>query len=406
MDFLINTPLYALFARYSNYLIPYISSVPVRLLLYFLLILVLSIFQRVLSRVNRARKSNPLIDQANEQSNTNATQLKKGKHRTYLLTSIVLLLIVALISTTRITKLGGLFFQDPSTQVIAEGNFNWIELDAKNKLLYAVGHGTDQVLAYHTDRLSDPPSMSEPLYERSQSIALNSASNEIYYPTSEEIIVLGVPDLKIKERIKIPELSPGDVWIVWDEQNDQIVLSSEADENVGHPFLVVDRKTGKVVSDEPLNAWNIYLHPSKSILYLGPRNQETKYCLYDTEQNQVVSSFESGELGDRMILDENRDELLIAAPSRSRISRYDPMTFTYLGSIKANWGVRSLAIDRERDLLFAGSLVDNMLIIIDLNTGKTIRTCWVGPWIRSIALDTENRLAYVSTKYELVSIRY
>ena len=406
MDFLINTPLYSLFARYSNYLIPYISSIPVRMLLYFLLILVLFFFQQILNRVNRARNSNTPIDQATEQSSPKTNQLKKGKKRAYLLTSIVLFLIVALVSTTKMTKLGGLLFQDASTQVIAEGNFNWIELDSKNKLLYAVGHGTDQVLAYHTDRLSDPPSMSESLYERSQSIALNSVSSEIYYPANDEIIVLSVPDLKIKERIKIPELSPGDVWIVWDEQNGQIILSSEADENAGHPFLVVDRKTGKVVSDEPLNAWNIYLHPSKSILYLGPRNQEKKYCLYDTEQNQVMNSFETGELGDRMILDENRDELLIAAPSKSRISRYDPMTFAYLGSIKANWGVRSLAIDRERDLLFAGSLVNNMLIIIDLNTDKTIRTCWVGPWIRSIVLDTENRLAYVSTKYELVSIRY
>ena len=107
-----------------------------------------------------------------------------------------------------------------------------------------------------------------------------------------------------------------------------------------------------------------------------------------------------------MILDENRNELLISNPSKGTISRYDPLTFEYLGAISANWGVRSLAIDKEHNLLFAGSLVDNTLVIIDQTTNQTIRRCWVGPWVRSIVLDTENRLAYVSTRYELLCVQY
>jgi len=399
--------LYSWFANFSNYLIPYASTLLVRALVYIVFMLLLTALFLVFRKMSQSKRNHLLLNQAAENNPERKTDRSK-KHviRNYILASIVLLLVVLLIGTTRMTNFGKLLFQDNSTQTIVKGNFNWIELDSENRLLYVVGHGTNQIMAFHTDHLNDPPFLSEPVDEKAQSIAFNKLSNEIYYPTKTEIIIFSVPDLRIKGKIEIPPLSPGDVWILWDERNEQIILSSEADENTDHCFLVVDRKTGDVVSDMPLNAWNVYLHPDQSILYVGPRFSEKLYYMYDTTTHKVGDGFETGELGDRMILDRNRNELLIAAPSKSRISRYDPMTFEYLGSMQANWGVRSLAIDQERNLLFAGSLVDNMVIMIDLDTFKTVRRCWVGPWIRSIVLDTENCLAYVSTKYDLVRIAY
>lgn len=407
IDFSMNMDLFSLVVNFSNFIIPYVSSIPIRAIVFLISALILFLLKLLFSKLMRVKKADPLVETAAPSGEAMKPRfLKKWKNRSFIFAIFALFLIVSLIGTTKMIRLGAFLFQDESTLVITKGNFNWIELDSENKLLYVVGHGTNRILAYHTDQLSDPPATSEPMNQRAQSIAINHLADEIYYPTRNEIIVLGISDLKIKEKIQIPQLSPGDVWIVWDEKNSQIILSSEADENKDHPFLIVDRETGKVISDEPLNAWNIYLHPNENILYLGPRFQEKKYYLFDTSKHQIVDAFESGELGDRMILDENRNELLIAAPSKSRISRYNPTTFEYLGSIQANWGVRSLAIDREHDLLFAGSLVDNTLIMIDLNTYKTIRKYWVGPWIRTIVLDTDNRLAYLSTKYALVRINY
>lgn len=407
MDFLMNTALFAWVLSHSNFFISYASSVPVRVLLFAAAVLVLLVSKHVYHRFSGANKARLAVDPSEDDRATQKpTPSRKIENRVFFLVTAVVLLIVLAIGRPAITKLGAALFQDQQTKVITAGNFNWIELDAKNHLLYAVGHDADQVLAFQTDDLSAPPVESESLGHLAQSFAFNALANEIYFPTSSEIIVLDVPTLKIKDRIEIPQLSPGDVWIVWDKQNDQMILSSEADVNSASSFLVVDRKTGEVVSNEPLNAWNIYLHPDQPILYLGPRFHEYAYYLYNTAKHQIIDTFETGELGDRMILDENRNELLISNPSKGKISRYDPLTFEYLSAIQANWGVRSLAIDSAQNLLFAGSLVDNTLIIIDQTTGKTIRRCWVGPWVRSIVLDTDNRLAYVSTRYELLCIQY
>ena len=407
MDFLMNTPLFAWMLSHSNFFISYACTIPVRVLVFVAAVLVLFITRLIYHRVKKAKKS-PSTDQSSDDNSSaqKATRAKKVENRLFLAAIAVVMVVVLAIGRPAMNQLGAALLQDQKTQVVTQGNFNWMELDAKNHLLYAVGHGADQVLAFHTDDLSAPPEESDSLGALSQSFAFNPSANEIYFPTSSEIIVLDVPSLQIKDRIEIPQLSPGDVWMVWDRQNDQLILSSEADVNSANSFLVVDRASGKVVSNEPLNAWNIYLHPSKPILYLGPRFHEYEYYLYDTVKHQIISTFETGELGDRMILDENRNELLISNPSKGTISRYDPLTFEYLGAIRANWGVRSLAIDQAHNLLFAGSLIDNTLVIIDQTNNETIRRCWVGPWVRSIVLDTDNRLAYVSTRYELLCIQY
>lgn len=407
MDFLMNTALFAWMLSHSNFFISYACSIPVRVLIFAVVVLVLLIARLVYHRVKKSKKLQP-ADVLSEDSSSaqKATHARKVENRVFWIVLAVVAIVVVAIGRPAITKLGAALFQDQKTKVVTHGNFNWMELDTKNHLLYAVGHDADQVFAFHTNDLSAPPEESESLGKLSQSFAFNAVANEIYFPTSSAIIVLDVPSLNVKDQIEIPELSPGDVWMVYDKQNDQIILSSEADVNSANSFLVVDRKTGNVVSNDPLNAWNIYLHPSLPILYLGPRFHEYDYYLYDTIKHQTIQTFETGELGDRMILDENRNELLISNPSKGTISRYDPLTFENLGAISANWGVRSLAIDKEHDLLFAGSLIDNTLVIIDQTTNQTIRRCWVGPWVRSIVLDVENRLAYVSTRYELLCIQY
>ena len=407
MDFLMNTSLFAWMLSHSNFFISYACTIPVRVLIFAVAVLILLVTKLVYHRVKKSKKLQTAdVSPEDSSSAQKASRARKVENRVFWIVLAVVAIVVVAIGRPAITKLGAALFQDQKTQVVTEGNFNWMELDAKNHLLYAVGHDADQVLAFHTDDLSAPPEESESLGTLSQSFAFNPSANEIYFPTSSEIIVLDVPALRIKDRIEIPELSPGDVWMVWDKQNDQLILSSEADVNSANSFLVIDRASGKVVSDEPLNAWNIYLHPNQPILYLGPRFHEYEYYLYDTVAHKIIQTFKTGELGDRMILDENRNELLISNPSKGTISRYDPLTFEYLGAISANWGVRSLAIDKEHNLLFAGSLVDNTLVIIDQTTNQTIRRCWVGPWVRSIVLDTENRLAYVSTRYELLCVQY
>lgn len=392
---------------HADFTFPYASSVPVRALIFLLATLCFFVIVHFIEKWSRKKKNAHREEQTTD--DTLQAKSRRPKKRNTLLRVLAVLVIflsVASIRTTYITKFGKYLFYDKSTQVIVKGDYNWIELDPKNKLLYVAGHSTDQVLAYDTTNLSNPAKLSESTNVNAQSFALNLSANEMYYPTADEIIVFNIPDLTIKERIPIPHLARGDVWIVWDQQNGQIILSSEADEDSGSPFLIVDRESGNVVYDEPLNAWNIYLNPSQAILYMGSSFRDDRYYLLDTDSHEVVNSVETGEFGNRMVLDVSHDELLIATPFKSKIIRYDPLTLENKGSINGNIGVRSVAIDQKNGLLFAGSIVDNTLRIMDLNTYKVLRTYWVGPWVRSIVPDSENRLAYISTRYDVICIAY
>lgn len=44
--------------------------------------------------------------------------------------------------------------------------------------------------------------------------------------------------------------------------------------------------------------------------------------------------------------------------------------------------------------------------MIDLNTDKPIASFYLGPWIRTIALDVEQGIAYVSTVRNLFKVKY
>jgi hypothetical protein len=94
---------------------------------------------------------------------------------------------------------------------------------------------------------------------------------------------------------------------------------------------------------------------------MGSSFRDDRYYLLDTVSHEVVNSVETGEFGNRMVLDVSHDELLIATPFKSKIIRYDPLTLENKGSINGNIGVRSVAIDRKTACCSAGSIVDKTL---------------------------------------------
>jgi len=68
--------------------------------------------------------------------------------------------------------------------------------------------------------------------------------------------------------------------------------------------------------------------------------------------------------------------------------------------------VRTLAVDNERQLLFAGSFVTGQVRVIDTNTWRNVETVYLGPWLRSIELDVATGTAYVSSNGALYSWAY
>ena len=134
-----------------------------------------------------------------------------------------------------------------------------------------------------------------------------------------------------------------------------------------------------------------------------PRNE---LLAYHVGRGEIVARSLTDPRLDRMAVLLERNELLVTSPLHSAVLRFDAKTLEPLGRIDAQFGVRSLAIDPGRRWLVCGSLVDNSLWVIDLETGRRLARYHVGPWLREIVLDPESATAYVSSHSGLFRVRY
>jgi DNA-binding beta-propeller fold protein YncE len=208
--------------------------------------------------------------------------------------------------------------------------------------------------------------------------------------------------------VPIPNLANGDVWVKWDRSTDTISISSEADLNNGIPFYLLDRESGKVkatMSMPIIPTAFIVFHPEKPIMYFNSF-KDTYLVAWDMETHQIVRQAETSPRTDRMTFSPGTSEILVASPLEGVILRYDADTLEQTGKIKTSLGDRTITVDPVRDLLIVGNFFNNKIKVIDLGTEETIKTYHLGPWIRTIALDTKNGVAYVSTARNLFKVTY
>jgi DNA-binding beta-propeller fold protein YncE len=266
------------------------------------------------------------------------------------------------------------------------------------------------IQVYDLDALDQPPCQAVVENGYAQSFDYNPIDREIYVYNQEtqRLLVLDATTLELKKAMSTPQVSPGDAWVVWDQFSDNIVIASEADEWQGFPFIVVNRTTGEVVDAANIESGNIMLHPTKPILYLGFFRRGSELLMYDTQRLEIVRRAPADEHLNRLafIPDETGGELLIASPVDSQVLRFNAETLEYKGAIPSLFGVRTIAVDPLRRLLVAGSLVTNRVEVIDLTSQQRLAEFYIGPWLRTISLDTGSGLAYISTHEGLFTMQY
>lgn len=310
----------------------------------------------------------------------------------------------------RMLTLGERLHASPAVERFAEGDFNWIEFHAETRTLYAVGRATNYLLAFDADALAQPPRKSRKPIGKTQSFAFNPEHEEIYAYKADtgELVYLDSRTLETLRTVPVPDLSPGDVWLKWHRLTDTITLSSEADAEVGTPLFVFDRASGEIVARMPLpvipTAYLVW-HPDKPWLYFNSF-RDTYLAVWDLPQKEIVRQTETRPRTDRMIYNAAGDELWVASPLDGAILRYEAETLAYKGEIAAGFGVRTLTLDTQRRLLLTGNFINNRLQVFELNTMKPVASFYLGPWIRTIALDEERGIAYVSTARGLFRVDY
>jgi hypothetical protein len=128
--------------------------------------------------------------------------------------------------------------------------------------------------------------------------------------------------------------------------------------------------------------------------------------LYDLQKRSVTHSTLGDKRAERMIFSPRRNELLVTSPMESRIMRFDADQLSLKGYIRTAFGVRGIAIDEVRDLLLYGNIASGDLVVIDPNTGARLRSYYLGPWLRTIQLNVERGIAYVSSRGALYRVDY
>lgn len=309
----------------------------------------------------------------------------------------------------RLLTLGEKLHASPSVEKFAQGDFNWLELNAEHGLLYAVGRGTNHLLAFDVNRLDQPPRRSREDIGKTQSFAFNPLRGELYVYKAEtaELVYLDALTLETLRSTPVPDLSPGDVWVNWQSGTDTITIASEADLETGTPFFVIDRASGAILAALPL-PWiptNVAFHTKEPIIYFNSF-KDTYLAAWDLREHRMTAQTETSPRTDRLVYSPAASEVLVASPLEGAILRYDAGTLEFKGRIKTRLGDRTLSIDSQRNLLLVGNFINNQMQVLDLDTFKVVNRFYIGPWIRTIALDMERGIAYVSTARNLFKVEY
>jgi DNA-binding beta-propeller fold protein YncE len=241
-----------------------------------------------------------------------------------------------------------------------------------------------------------------------QGFAYDPDADEIYvYNTqTQTLMYFDASTLDLKRSLYLPEVSQGDPWIAVDGHTDTITIVSEADVRAGTPFVVLNRSTGTILNRRDLDASSILVHPDKPILYLSFSRYDTDLMAYDLEQGIVIHESPADPRVDRMAYWEQENELLLASPIESRVLRYDADSLELKGNLASNFGVRVVAVDPMRNVLLCGSLTTGTVAVFGLETGQQLASFYLGPWLRTIALNPDMGTAFVSANGALYRLNY
>lgn len=330
-----------------------------------------------------------------------------GRGTGWLPTVVTAALAVVLLNGWSLRGLGRGLHADRTVQQFAVGDFNGLEFDAEQGLLFASGHGTNYLLAYNADALDQAPRRSQVEIGGAQAFAYNPPDRELCVLNlqTKTLLFLDATTLALERAIPGVEVTPGDIFMTWDRHTDQLLIASEEPEE-GYPTIVVDWTTGRLLYTMESTAFNIYLHPHKPLVYMS-LDEEEELVAYDAVLRKFTARFDArNRFLERMVMTPDQGELLVAAPVNWAVFRFDPETLEFRGRIDTVVGVRTLAVDPVRNLLLTGSLISNMLEVIDLKTKARVAKYYVGPWLRTIALDTRAGIAYVSSIEGLFRVDY
>lgn len=296
----------------------------------------------------------------------------------------------------------------PAVRTRIMGDMHGIGLDATGRFLYVAGHGYSHLHRYSLADWSAPPLVSDIQTNYAQGFAYDAVAGELYAYDgwTRRLLYFDALTLRLQRFVSVPNLPPGDYSMVVDRRTDTIMIASEDDQNLGSAVQVLNRATGTALITRDEDSSILFLHPDRSVVYMSFFGRRGEIYLYDLRQLDVVRRQNSPRHMEGMAYWEKPNEILATVPLDSRVMRFDADTLAYKGYFDATFGVRSIALDRRRNLLVCAGVATGKVVVIDLTTGEQKASYYLGPWLRNVAIAEERGIAYVSSYGALYELDY
>jgi hypothetical protein len=271
--------------------------------------------------------------------------------------------------------------------------------------------------AFRLDDLSAPPKHFTIPSSEVEKIHLDVTSRRIYHVDrqTKRLVVMNADtfDVLPKEMVALHQACSGSTDLALSRSSRRLIVMWE--NGFGSLVDLNTLQTGSSLM--PFGC--LVLHDDiNNVFYIlggkdgGPKEtaqmNEKLFCVDDTCVFPLDVKFETDGMGlYRMCLSRKRRELYVSVAGESEIRVYSTPDLKVLRKLPAQFAVRAIALDDERGLLLAGSVVTGYVDVMDVESGKTLQHQYVAKYGRNIALDTERRQAFMtSTTDGLFVLKY
>lgn len=242
-------------------------------------------------------------------------------------------------------------------------------------------------------------------------LTYNEYTNDLYIVdrTIPALITLDLNNYKIKNRIIDPIFNEGDCRAALRKNN--LYVIDENNINICKidllNFVITLRKNISNIGESAFITYN----KKSDMLYVTNWLDNKEYQNYfiweiNPENLEIVRTVQVPSPVCNILFENNKNRTYVTIIAKEKsilhsyIFIYDTKTLKMVDKIEVPFGSIGIAIDKERNLLFAGNILVNIVEVIDLKTKKVVNIFKCGNYLlHGIALDTKRRYCFVTTQH-------
>ena len=313
-------------------------------------------------------------------------------------------------------QVGEALFMSPEVTIMTGSQYNeWsphdvsdIARDPATEDLFICGDG---LLAPKVLRRGKAPAVSSDIFNGGNEFCEFSASRNLFLTVRRDdakLLAIDPKKLQINSELTLENLPAGEILMALQDKLGLVAIVSENiyRTNEGADIRIVDLDRLATITEIDDDAGYVIAHSNAPVIYINHFGMDIGIRAYDMVTGKLLATSQVFGRSDRMVFDELRNEVLATAPETGEIRRFDAETLKEKEPIKTVFGARGLAIDPTRDLLLVSSFLTNKLDVIDLETGRRLRTYRLGPWLRDVRVAPDKGIAYVASRYALYEVNY